>query len=257
MGRCSQASQPRVLRGVPRSVYRGASADEKATSLLAYWRYLVRLRPCARGEVLCADPGSVTAQSSLLAANRRVAPIRDDNRSDQWTASDTALSGGASVPTCIRSIREAYRDGPSQRRSATTIRTSHRVCGGCGERLRQRALRPLEWFNLVAKQATNTRAPSAVQQEGFRPLLDARLMCLENERRTYGRSASLRGSPRRRRPARQGSAPFDPRDHGARDEGSRIGASELAKALGIGRASCTGVGNSRLIRPAAAYGCAR
>ena len=27
----------------------------------------------------------------------------------------------------------------------------YRVCGECGERLRQRALRPLEWFNLVAK----------------------------------------------------------------------------------------------------------
>jgi hypothetical protein len=27
----------------------------------------------------------------------------------------------------------------------------YRVCGECGERLRQRALRPLEWFNLAAK----------------------------------------------------------------------------------------------------------
>jgi hypothetical protein len=52
----------------------------------------------------------------------------------------------------IISICEACRE----RRTVEVIGNEesdepYRVCGECGERLRQRALRPLEWFNLAAK----------------------------------------------------------------------------------------------------------
>jgi hypothetical protein len=99
----------------------------------------------------------------------------------------------------------------------------------------RRGHQPDRWPHHCARRGRTKRRRA---DEGRQPaLLDARLAYLRNSQQTSGRSASLRGSPRRRRPASTTAGAFDRRGQGARDEGSGIDASEVANAPRIGRTS--------------------